>query len=323
MPTATRKPPARSADLESDAAALQAAVSELVRVYQFRDRDRICCHDVSVTQCYALETLVEHGPMRPVRWPSGCSSTRAPRAGSSATLVKKGYVEQRADEADGRATALQVTATGRRLYKRITADLVEQQKQLLQDLDPEVREGVVRVIRGLARAADSRFRSGVSVGPGGGCCAPGPDGSSSATDFFTPLVVTSKYAVSRARSNRMRHDSLPVVIIGAGPVGTGCRCPCTVTKPHAAGARGGALGRRRHPAVGPRAHVLAVEVQRRFGGGSDPRATGLVEAGRRRLPDGPRSRRALPDALGTRQRARAPYPHQRAGRQPSPGRVTI
>ena len=55
---------ASSSDVHRDAAALQAAVSELVRVYQFRDRDRICCHDISVTQCYALETLVEHGPMR-------------------------------------------------------------------------------------------------------------------------------------------------------------------------------------------------------------------------------------------------------------------
>ena len=43
---------------------LQQAVADLVHVYQFRDRDRICCHDVSVTQCYALETVVEHGPMR-------------------------------------------------------------------------------------------------------------------------------------------------------------------------------------------------------------------------------------------------------------------
>ena len=51
-------------DLQRDAAALQAAVAELVRVYQFRDRDRICCHDISVTQCYALETLVQHAPMR-------------------------------------------------------------------------------------------------------------------------------------------------------------------------------------------------------------------------------------------------------------------
>lgn len=52
------------ATLDRDAADLQAAVADLVRVYQFRDRDRICCHDISVTQCYALETLVEHGSMR-------------------------------------------------------------------------------------------------------------------------------------------------------------------------------------------------------------------------------------------------------------------
>jgi MarR family 2-MHQ and catechol resistance regulon transcriptional repressor len=50
--------------LIEDADALNSAVSDLVRVYQFRDRDRICCYDISVTQCYALETLVEHGPMR-------------------------------------------------------------------------------------------------------------------------------------------------------------------------------------------------------------------------------------------------------------------
>lgn len=179
MPAATRKPPATSADLDRDAAALQAAVSELVRVYQFRDRDRICCHDISVTQCYALETLVEHGPMRSTALAERLFLDKSTTSRVVATLVKKAYVEQRQDEADGRATALLATATGRRLYKRITADLVEQQKHLLQDLEPEVREGVVRVIRGLTRAADSRFRSGVSVGPGGGCCAPGPDGGSS------------------------------------------------------------------------------------------------------------------------------------------------
>ena len=85
------------------------------------------------------------------------------------TLVKKGYVEGRADATDGRATALHPTASGRRLYERITGDLVAQQKQLLQDLDPDIREGVVSVIRRLARAADSRFRSGVSVGAAA-CC---------------------------------------------------------------------------------------------------------------------------------------------------------
>jgi MarR family 2-MHQ and catechol resistance regulon transcriptional repressor len=155
--------------LHDDAVALQAAVAELVRVYQFRDRDRICCHDISVTQCYALETIVEQGPMRLGALTERLFLDKSTTSRVVAALVKKGYVEQRADASDGRAIALHVTSSGRRLYRRITDDLVAQQEQLLQDLTPDVREGVVKVIRGLARAADSRFRSGVSVG---GCCAP-------------------------------------------------------------------------------------------------------------------------------------------------------
>jgi len=173
MSSTAERPTANSRDLHRDAAALQAAVAELVRVYQFRDRDRICCHDISVTQCYALETLVEHAPMRLGALAERLFLDKSTTSRVVGTLVKKGYVEQRADAADGRATALHVTATGRRLYNRITGDLIEQQKQLLQDLDPDVRDGVVKVIRGLAQAADTRFRSGVSVG---GCCAPVSDG---------------------------------------------------------------------------------------------------------------------------------------------------
>lgn len=53
---------ATGSELAHDAEELHAAVSALVRLYQFRDRDRIGCH--GVTQCYALETLVESGPSR-------------------------------------------------------------------------------------------------------------------------------------------------------------------------------------------------------------------------------------------------------------------
>jgi MarR family transcriptional regulator, 2-MHQ and catechol-resistance regulon repressor len=162
----------KAPDLDRDARALQAAVADLVRVYQFRDRDRICCHDVSVTQCHALEMLVEHGPLRLGALAERLFLDKSTTSRVVGTLVKKGYVEQRADASDRRAIALYPTTTGRRLCRRITDDLVEQQKQLLQDLDPDVREGVVNVIRRLARAADSRFRSGTSVDGGGACCTP-------------------------------------------------------------------------------------------------------------------------------------------------------
>jgi MarR family 2-MHQ and catechol resistance regulon transcriptional repressor len=164
------------ADINHDARSLQTAVADLVRVYQFRDRDRICCHDVSVTQCYALETLVQHGPLRLGELTERLFLDKSTTSRVVRTLVKKGYVEQRPDPDDRRATTLSATRPGRALCARITADLVEQQKALLADLDPDVRAGVVNVIRRLADAADSRFRSGVSVGVSSGPCTAGDQG---------------------------------------------------------------------------------------------------------------------------------------------------
>jgi len=176
MSQATRSPDkATERALDRDAAELQAAVADLVRVYQFRDRDRICCHDISVTQCYALETLVQHGPLRLSALAERLFLDKSTTSRVVGTLVKKGYVEQGADAQDGRAIALSATRKGRGLYARITGDLVDQQKQLLQDLDPGVRSGVVRVLQRLAQAADARFRSGTIGGEGPACCAPSDD----------------------------------------------------------------------------------------------------------------------------------------------------
>jgi MarR family transcriptional regulator, 2-MHQ and catechol-resistance regulon repressor len=166
---------ARKSTLDRDAAALQTAVADLVRVYQFRDRDRICCHDISVTQCYALETLVEQGPLRLGALARRLFLDKSTTSRVVAALAKKGYAEQHPDPSDGRALAIGATRRGRTLCARIIDDLVAQQRELLADFEPSVRAGVIDVIGRLARAADARFRSGVSVGEGASCCAPGVD----------------------------------------------------------------------------------------------------------------------------------------------------
>jgi len=86
-------------------------------------------------------------------------------------LQRKGYVERSADTEDARAVSLKVTRSGRALYDKINRELIAQQATLLSDLDPTIRAGVTDVIRRLARAAESRFISGVSVGACGpqGC----------------------------------------------------------------------------------------------------------------------------------------------------------
>jgi MarR family transcriptional regulator, 2-MHQ and catechol-resistance regulon repressor len=154
--------------LAEDAAALQEALSELVRVYQFRDRDKICCHDVSVTQCYALEALLRRGASGLNELAAELYLDKSTASRVVSALKRKGYVTQVPHPDDGRAVVLTVTAAGRRLYDRIRKDLVGETQELLQDFEPEVRAGAARLILRLARAA--AVRSGVAAGAG--CCPP-------------------------------------------------------------------------------------------------------------------------------------------------------
>lgn len=171
---ATRRSVAvESAALLSDAVALNAAVSQLVRVFQFRDRSRICCYDISVTQCYALEVLVEHGPSRSQALADALMLDKSTTTRVVDALVKKGYVVRQADAKDARALALCATSSGRALYQRINNELIHQQASLIQCLDPEVRRASIEVIRRLAHSARDRLFSGDGVGSCEPSCSTG------------------------------------------------------------------------------------------------------------------------------------------------------
>lgn len=169
---ATTPAETRRFDLEADARALHDAVSELVRIYQFRDRDKICCYDISVTQCYALETLLRSGPLQMGELASALYLDKSTTSRVVDALERKKYVERVPNPEDRRALALRITRAGRELNQRIDADLVEQQKALVKDLDPQLRASVTDVIERLARAAQARFRAGASCGAEAPSCCP-------------------------------------------------------------------------------------------------------------------------------------------------------
>jgi len=160
--------PRAAGRLEADAVELHTALTELVRVYQFRDRDRICCHDISVTQCYALEALIRRGPSGLNELAAELYLDKSTASRVVATLERKKYVTRERHPEDGRAVVLSASPAGRRLYERIRTDLVAETRQLLGDFEPEVRRGAARLILRLARAAAER--SGVAAGVG--CCPP-------------------------------------------------------------------------------------------------------------------------------------------------------
>jgi MarR family 2-MHQ and catechol resistance regulon transcriptional repressor len=158
--------------LQADSLALHEALADLVRAYQFRDRDRICCHDISVTQCYALEALKRDGPMRLNDLVERLFLDKSTSSRVLGALVRKGYAERLVDLTDGRAISVRITAKGQRLYSRIHDGLVRQQAQMIEDLVPDVRRAAIEVITRLARAAESQFGIGRGATTDSSCCGP-------------------------------------------------------------------------------------------------------------------------------------------------------
>ena len=159
-----------SEPVQEEAVRLYGALSELVRVYQFRDRDRICCHDISVTQCYAMEALVRLGPRTLNELAAELYLDKSTASRVVTTLERKGYVARQTHPRDRRSILIDLTATGRRLHSRIEKDLIEETRQLLKDFEPAVRDAAPALLSRLARAAEGR----AGCGPGAAsatCCS--------------------------------------------------------------------------------------------------------------------------------------------------------
>jgi DNA-binding MarR family transcriptional regulator len=154
--------------LDRDAEALYKAVTKLTKVVQFRDRDAICCRGISVTQCYALEALVWHGPqsvnaLADYLLLDGSTVSRVVDA-----LAKKGLVRREVNPEDRRAVILSATEAGRSVCHQITEDMKARERELIADLEPEQRGEMIRLIDRLAGEYEERARAmnrGCECGP--------------------------------------------------------------------------------------------------------------------------------------------------------------
>ncbi len=128
------------------------ALSALARRYQFRNRDEVCCYGLTVSQCYALQTLYDAGEMS-----SSALSARLGLDLSSTTrlidqlLKKKLTVRVKSDE-DARVRKIRLTEAGSRLISRIETDFANMLAQALSGFDPKVLHQLPDVLQTLTAA---------------------------------------------------------------------------------------------------------------------------------------------------------------------------
>jgi len=153
----------RHGSLERHAVNLNAALSDLIRAAQVRDRDCICCHDISVTQCNALEALQE-APMTLGGLTAALLLDKSTTSRVVDALVRKGYVERTAHPEDRRALQIRSTSKGTKLYQLIERSLQEQSMLLLAEFSPEAREAAIKIISQVGIVAMNQARETA------GCC---------------------------------------------------------------------------------------------------------------------------------------------------------
>ena len=164
MPTALMEVK-HDSSLKTDAARFHRALEGFTRVLQFRDRDCICCYDLSVTQSDALTELVNHGPLTLNDLAGRLYLDKSTASRVAATLERKGYVDRRRHPSDGRAVELRATPTGQQLHSQIEGDMLAAEIRLLAEFEPPVRAAAIRLISKLASAAACRVDT-----RGGSCC---------------------------------------------------------------------------------------------------------------------------------------------------------
>ncbi len=138
--------------LQAQAERMQQLTKELLRRYQLRDRNEITCCGISVSQCYALDTLGEHGEMTMIQLAGKLYLDKSTATRAINPLVERGLVQRRFSAADRREILVSLTPAGKKFYREIMANLEASQRQILERIPPQKREHILAALEILSAA---------------------------------------------------------------------------------------------------------------------------------------------------------------------------
>ena len=151
--------------LQREATRLTDALLDMVRVIQFRDRDRACCYGLSPSQCYGLKAICDEDRLSVNDLAARLYLEKSSASRLVNSLEELGFVFKEADPDDRRILRIRPSARGLAVSRAIMDDLVAQSVSLLEEFDVGSRKAVTKVVRSLALS----YAAGVEAG-GGSCC---------------------------------------------------------------------------------------------------------------------------------------------------------
>jgi len=132
---------------------LHRLTKDLIRRYQFRDWNQICCYGISISQSHILDTLAEEGDLSMQQLAGQMFKSVSTMTRVVAQLVRRGYVKRRQVPEDRRVVHVSITPQGKAIVGAVNRDLIETQKAILQAIPAQQWEGAFKMLEALARGA--------------------------------------------------------------------------------------------------------------------------------------------------------------------------
>lgn len=139
-------------DLKQQVSDFHEQIVELVKKYQFRDRNEILPCGISVSQCYILETLHTHGSLTVGKLAEKMYLKISTITRVVDQLVKKGYVIREQDSKDGRVFYNKMTEKGEEVYLESWNNIFISEKAILDNFDPQQKELLIDFLKKLNRS---------------------------------------------------------------------------------------------------------------------------------------------------------------------------
>jgi MarR family 2-MHQ and catechol resistance regulon transcriptional repressor len=129
-------------------------IQSFARFYQLRRRDDLCRHGVTVSQCYALETIVAAGELGVTELAHELALNKSSASRVVESLCGLGLVTWSPAPGDARAKRVTPTRAGAELSQRIHADIEQEHARLLKAFPPRDIEACRQLLSSLV--ADKR-----------------------------------------------------------------------------------------------------------------------------------------------------------------------
>ena len=169
------RPDPQQQELSQQAEQMYAVLSELLRRYQFRDREQVCCHGLSISQCYTLELLADGAPQTMTALASQVCRKLSSMTRVVDALVASGFVERIIDPRDRRVCCVRITPAGSKVVSDIQADVIHEYARVLHGVPAASRAAVIDALTHLLDAFKCRHCGEATGAPQDDSCCGEPN----------------------------------------------------------------------------------------------------------------------------------------------------